>query len=198
MLKIQSQACLAIIIALSLIAFSLPVVTSLAAPDEVKWSSLSLPKEGESGKWRLASGADTRCLTMTADGILYCYATPTGTTDTLFQSTDGGLSWHSIGRVKDAIIAISVLPQDATTLYYATVSTVYRSHDGGNTFIALPPNPGGAGIGNVEISSLAVIDGGDGNLLAVSTRNTIVGQYGGVYLFNESAPSDGWHQYRYW
>lgn len=192
MLRRLFQTCLIITIGMCLIISSFSGHVSYAATDEVKWSLLSLPADGESGKWQLASGADPRCLTMTADGTLYCYATPASTTDTLFRSTDGGLSWYSIGRVKDTIIDIAVVPQDATTLYYATVSSVYRSTNGGNNFVALPPNPGGAGIGNVEITSIAVVRQSDGNLLAVSTRDTIGGQYGGVYLFNKSSPSDGW------
>ena len=128
---------LVIILAVILLVITFLNAISNAAEDGARWSPLPLPSDGDTGNWTLAGDAEPALLTVTADGTLYCYATPTGTTDTLFQSKDSGLSWRSIGRVKDTIIAIAVVPQDATTIYYATVSTVYRSTDGGNTFMAL-------------------------------------------------------------
>jgi hypothetical protein len=138
MFKRLFRACPVIIIGMSLIISACPSHISIAATSEFKWSPVPIPVNGESGRWTLASGADTKCLTMTEDGTLYCYANPTGTTDTLFKSTDGGLNWSSIGRVKDAIIAIAVVPNDVMTLYYATTSSVYRSGDGGASLITCP------------------------------------------------------------
>jgi hypothetical protein len=78
------------------------------------------------------------------------------------------------------------------TLYYATISSVYRSGDGGTSFIPLPQNPGGAGSNNVQITSLDVVRLGSSNLVAVGTKDTDFGNYGGVYLLDESSPSGIW------
>ena len=184
------RTCLAAAIAGGLGIFS-QAPAPLAAED-ARWSQVPLPANGVSAGWVLAAGADTRYLTAAVDGTLYCYATPTGTPDRLFKSTDGGLSWSSVGRVRDTIIAIAAAPFDASTIYYATVSSVYRSTDAGATFVALPPNPGGAGSGNVQITSLDVARPGAGNLVAVATRDTDAGKYGGVYLLDESSPAGIW------
>jgi photosystem II stability/assembly factor-like uncharacterized protein len=191
MFKNLFRACPVIIIGIMIVS-SLPSHISIAAAGDVKWSPVTIPVNGEAGKWTLASGADTKCLTMAEDGTLYCYANPTGTTDTLFKSTDGGLSWSSIGQVKDAIIAIAVVPNDVMTLYYATTSSVYRSGDSGASFIPLPQNPGGAGNHNVQITSLDVVRLGNSNLVAVGTKDTDFGNYGGVYLFDESSSAGIW------
>lgn len=184
------KTCLATIVVLSLVGFT-QVPDHVFAAD-VRWSSVSLPADGVSGRWVLAAGADTRFLTVAIDGTLYCYATPTATTDRLFKSTDGGLSWASVGGVKDTIIAIAAAPFDAGTVYYATTSCIYRSRDAGASFMALPPNPGGAGTNNIKISSLDVVRPGTGNIVAVATQDADVGQYGGVYVFDESTFTGIW------
>ena len=129
----------------------------VAAVDAVQWTPVNIPSEGITGKWMLANGSDIRHLTMAKDGTLYCYANPSGTTYTLFKSTDNGRSWTTTGKVTDVIIDIAALPQDSATVYYATVSCIYKSVDAGNSFFLLPPNPGGAGNGNVLITSIDVV-----------------------------------------
>jgi len=186
------RKCLSATIVVSLTASFFPALFAQASTDDVRWSPVSLPAEGIAGGWALAAGADTRYLTAAIDGTLYCYATPAGTTDRLFKSMNGGLSWSSTGRVKDAIIGIATSPFDAATVYYATVARVYRSTDAGISFIALPPNPGGAGSGNMQITSLDVARTGAGNLVAVATRDTDAGQFGGVYVLDESSLTGVW------
>jgi hypothetical protein len=66
----------ALLLALSLVVFSPP--TSLAAPDEVKWSRVNIPTKGSAGNRVLADGSDVQHLTMAIDGTLYGYATPSG------------------------------------------------------------------------------------------------------------------------
>jgi len=64
--------------------------------------------------------------------------------------------------------------------------------DAGNTFFLLPLNPGGAGSGNVLITSIDVVGVGNSNTIAVSTIDTDSSQYGGVYLLEESTFGNGW------
>jgi hypothetical protein len=163
-----------------------------AGDDAVAWLKVNLPVDGKSGNWVLARGANIQCLTQAVDGTLYCYANPTGTTYTLFKSDDNGQSWSYTGGVKDIIIDI-VTPQDnANVVYYATAASVYKSNDGAKTFMLLPSAPGGAGIGNVSITSVDVIRTGSYYTVAVATRDADAGEFGGVYLYDETKPSSGW------
>jgi len=100
--------------------FSAPFPNStMATPDEVRWSRVNIPAEGNPGDWVLASGSDIRQLTISSDGTLYCYANPSGTSYTLFKSTDGGCRWSYTGGVKGIIVDIATAPNDANTVYYA-------------------------------------------------------------------------------
>jgi len=105
------------------------------------------------------------------DGSLYCYANPSGTGYTLFKSTDGGYSWSYTGKVKDTIVALAAAPDDASTIYYTTLSRIYKSTDAGSSFVSLSPNPGGAGSHNIEITSIDVARVDNNNIIAVSTRD---------------------------
>jgi len=158
-----------------------------ANPDEIKWSRVNIPTEGTAGNWVLASGSDVQHLTMAIDGTLYCYASPSGTSYTLFKSTDGGYSWSYTGRVKDSIVALATTPDDASIVYYATSSNIYRSTDAGDSFVQLPANPGGAGSNNVEITSIDVTYLGY-HIIVVGTRDTDNGEYGGIYTLDERMP----------
>jgi len=168
---------------LSSLVFS-PLTAKALGPDEpLKFNRLDIPQPGQAGGWVLASGSDVPLLTLAGDGTLYAYGK--GLAQTLYKSTDGGYHWQAVGRVSDNIVALAVASGDGQKIYYATTSNVYRSTDGGDTFLRLP-QPGGAGSGNVEITALAV--GGDPLVLAVATRDTDSGQYGGVYTIEDSLP----------
>ena len=188
----QKLSCLLLIPAL--LAAIIPFHPPVSAADAAQWTPVNIPAEGTSGSgaWTLANGSDIRCLTMASDGTLYCYANPSGTTYTLFKSMNNGRSWTTTGKVTDIIIDIVVLPQDSTNIYYATNSCVYNSVDAGNTFILLPPNPGGAGSGNVLITSIDIVQMGNTNTIALSTIDTDAAQYGGVYLLDESKGVGTW------
>jgi hypothetical protein len=161
-----------------------------ASPEPLRWTKVNIPAGGEAGKWVLAGGSDIRHLATAGDGTLY--ASVQGLTDTLYRSTDGGLGWASIGNVPDTIVDIAVSPRDVTRIYYATAAAVYRSVNGGRSFAMLPASPGGAGTGNVEITSLDVA-GLDGNsIIAVSTRDTDSSEYGGVYTLDEGNVIPSW------
>ena len=108
----------------------------------------------------------------------------------LFKSVNGGGTWSQTGMVQDVIVAIATGPDNS--LYYATEAIVYKSTDAGSTFVPLPSNPGGAGSDNLVITSIDIAGGGNGNLVAVATRDTDNAEFGGVYLLNESAPLPEW------
>ena len=172
----------------SVIAFSLTQGTTASA-DEVKWSKVNTPAEGDAGNWLLASGSDVQHLTMSVSGTLYAYVP--GLTYTLYRSTDGGYSWSCIGEVQNSIVGIAISPSDEDTIYYATSASVYCSTDGGKHFDQFSVNPGGAGSDNREITDIAVTHTGS-NLLAVATRDTDNSEFGGVFILDEGKPVPGW------
>ncbi|MBI4187414.1 MAG: hypothetical protein HY530_07940 [Chloroflexi bacterium] len=166
----------------------LSVMTLLAAPaqattDEARWSRVNIPTEGEAGRWVLASGSDIRHLTMAIDGALY--ASGDGLSYTLYKSTDGGRTWRHTGNVTADIVAVAASPADAGAVYYATSSHVYRSTNGGASFTSLPPGPGGAGIGNISITSISVARRGGSHVIAAATRDADILEYGGIYTLDE-------------
>ena len=158
-----------------------------ASSNVVRWFNVNIPTEGKVGNWVLADGSDVQHLTMAADGTLYGYANPSGTSYTLFKSADGGYTWSYTGEVTDNMVDIATAPGDASLIYYATSSNVYRSTGDANTFASLPPNPGGAGSNNIEITSIDVTRQSN-YIIAVGTRDTDSGEYGSVYLLDESDP----------
>ncbi len=178
-----------LILLLSLLSYS---TSATANSSTVKWLCVNIPTEGESGNWVLASGSDVQYLRRAIDGTLYCYAKPSGTSYTLFRSTDGGYSWSYTGKVKDAIVDIATAPDNASLVYYATSSSLYESTDSGISFTRLLPNPGGAGSGNLTITSIDVARLGDNSIVAVGTRDTDGSQYGGVYTLDESDVLPSW------
>jgi hypothetical protein len=157
--------------------------TTPALADQVtaKWLRVNTPTEGTAGNWVLANGSDALHLTMAIDGTLYAYGK--SLTYTLYKSTDSGYSWSSTGKVTDAIVGIAAAPDDAGVIYYATTANVYKSTNAGDSFASLPPNPGGAGSNNVEITSIAAAEDGT---VAVGTRDTDPHDYGDVYTLKES------------
>ena len=173
---------LGVILLLSLLGSISPAV---ATPDEVKWSRFDIPLDGKPGNWVLADGSDVQHLTMASDGTLYAYGK--GLTYTLYESADGGYSWSAMGKVTDAIVDIAIAPDGV--VYYATSSAIYKpTHDesGDIKFISLP-SPGGAGSNGVEITSFDITRLNN-NVIVAGTRDTDIGEYGGVYVLDEIAP----------
>jgi len=158
---------------------------AVATTDYVRWCKVNIPTEGKSGNWVLASGSSVRHPTMAIDGTLYCYATPSGTSYTLFKSTDGGRGWAYTGIVTDTIVDIATSPDDANVVCYATVANVYQSTDAGESFTQLPANPGGAGSNNIEITSIDAARLEGKSVIAVGTSDSDGSEYGGVYVPNE-------------
>jgi hypothetical protein len=148
-----------------------------------------MPLEGEAGGWTLAYGSDVQHLAMAIDGTMYAYGG--GLTYTLLKSTDDGYTWSSVGMVTASIVDIATAPNDAGVVYYATASNIYKSMDGGNSFVPLPPNPGGAGANNVAITSIDVVYLSH-YVIAVGTRDADAAQYGGVYILDETEAFNSW------
>jgi photosystem II stability/assembly factor-like uncharacterized protein len=177
---------------LALLTAIIPFHNPVSAAEAMQWTAANIPAEGITGKWALAGGSDIRNLTVAPDGTLYCSANPSGTVYTLFKSTDNGRGWTTTGKVTDIIVDIAILPQDSMIVYYATAARIYKSVDAGNTFIQVPVSPGGAGSGNVCITSIDVVRAGNTNTIAVSTVDTDTAQYGGVYLLEENQFACEW------
>jgi photosystem II stability/assembly factor-like uncharacterized protein len=165
---------------------------SFSAPDEVEWSRVNIPTEGVPGGWVLARNSDVKHLAVTTDGTLYAYANPPGTNQTLFRSTDGGLNWSHQGGVEDEIVDIATAPEDASVIYYASPSHIYKSSNGGDSFVQLPPNPGGAGSDNLEITSIAVAELDGHRVIAAGTKDADNAEYGGIYLLEDEGLSPVW------
>ena len=111
---------LGLVLLLSLISVAFFVTPVVASPDEVKWSRVNIPADGRAGNWVLANGANIHRLAMSSDGTLYCYANPSGTSYTLFKSTDTGYNWSAIGMVTDNMTDIATAADNASIIYYAT------------------------------------------------------------------------------
>jgi hypothetical protein len=173
------------------LSLAIPTTPATASPDEVKWSKVNIPTEGTAGNWVLAGGSDVKALTMAIDGTLYACANPSGTSYTLFKSIDGGYSWSYTGKVTDSIVAIATASDDASIVYYATTSDVYKYTDATSSFAQLP-TPGGAGSNNIEITSIAVGRLNGKSKVAVSTRDTDDSQYGGIYILDEEQALHSW------
>jgi len=166
-----------------------PVFSQPVKADALKWSRVNIPSDGTSGKWVLAEGSDLRHLTQASDGTLYCYANPAGTDYRLFKSKDNGISWSYFGRVRDTITDIAVVPDNPQGIYYATTSQIYKYVDD-ETFAPIAGNPGGAGSGNIEITSLDVVCLEGQNYIVAGTRDTDTGKHGGVYVLEENKSPD--------
>jgi photosystem II stability/assembly factor-like uncharacterized protein len=177
---------LSLLVCLNIVTTARPAA---AATGPVRWTKVNIPTQGEVGHWALAAGSDIRQLTARGDGTLYAHVA--GLAYTFYRSIDGGYTWEHIGNVSDAITDIAISPLDARTIYYATASRVYRSTDGGQTFQMLPPNPGGAGANHKEITSIDVTRL-ESNIVVVGTRDTDSGEFGGVYILDESELVSTW------
>jgi hypothetical protein len=153
---------------------------------ELKWSRVGTPSNGESGKWVLAGGSDIRYLTSASDGTLYCYANPDSTTYRLFKSSDNGITWSDTGEVQDNIIDIAIVPGKPDAIYYASEFLISRSTDAGHSFSTVARNPGGAGTGNVRITSIDVALFEGNEFVVIGTCDADVSQFGGVYLLDQS------------
>lgn len=163
-----------------------PPAPTIANPGDASWTEVSIPGEGEAGRWVLAPGSDVRGLAVASDSALYAFCQ--GLDYTLYKSTDGGYSWSDAGGVTDDIVAVAPVPGSAGVIYYATREGVAKSTDSGARFSPLAAVPGGAGSDNREITAIDV----SGSLVAVATRDRDAGEYGGVYIWDETRPYSGW------
>ncbi len=180
-----------IVLIVLLCLFNLVSVTPVITfPEEVRWHQENIPLEGEGGGWLLAEGSDVRHLATTGDGILYAYVD--GLDYTFFRSADGGCSWSQIGDVTDAIVDIATSAADVGVIYYATAGNVFKSTDAGMSFSYMASNPALAGSSNTEITTIDVTCWNDSHIVVAGTRDTDTGEYGGVYILDESNPFSQW------
>jgi photosystem II stability/assembly factor-like uncharacterized protein len=177
-----------LVVLLSLLGSTLAV----AAPDEVKWSRVNIPTEGKLGDWVLGSGSDVQHLTLAIDGTLYGYADPSGASNTLFKSIDGGYSWEDTDYDK-AIVALVSSSIDADIIYVSDGSHVYKSDDAGDSFDELAAGSLDAldfATTGEEITCLAVGYIDDEPYVFIGTANEAAG--GGVYFIHDVALGGGW------
>jgi hypothetical protein len=168
----------ALLLVLLCLATGFPAARQVgASADAVRLTKVNIPAAGEAGDWALAPGSDVRCLVVATDGVLY--AAVKGLDYTLYRSADGGRAWSRVGNVRDDIVAIAVSPLNTGVIYYATPAAVFMSGNGGRTFDELRANPGEAGTGGREITSLAVTDEA-GDIIAIAIRDTADGEFGGI------------------
>lgn len=161
---------------------------TFGTPGQVRWAPVNLPTEGAGGGWVLASGSNIENLVMATDGTLYASASPDGTGYRLCKSVNQGASWSFTGGLTDSTVDIAPTPDNASVIYCATASRIYRSNDGAASFTEIVPYPGGAGSDNIEITSIAVARLGDSHIVVAATRDNDSGQYGGVYTLKEDEP----------
>jgi len=176
-------------ILLSLFLSALPA-SSVTATEGIGWCQQNTPLEGEAGGWLLAEGSDIRCLAVAGDGSLY--AAIDGLEYTLFRSADGGYSWSPAGGITDAIVDIEADAVDESIVYCATRDSVYKSNNGGDSFLPLAANPALTGGYNLGITDIDVARWEGGKIIIAATRDTDAGEYGGVYMLNEGAPFSQW------
>ncbi len=177
------------LISLLCVHIAIPFYPASAASEAARWTKVNIPTEGDAGNWVLAPGSDILHLTASGDGTLYAYVK--GPTYTLYRSADSGYSWEHIGNVRDVIIDIAIYPQDPSTIYYATISQVYRSMNYGQTFLMLPPHPGGAGTNHKEITSIDTVKM-ESNMVVVGIRDTDSAEFGGAYILDEADIVPSW------
>jgi len=93
-------------------------------------------------------------IALTSDSnLLYC-----GTTQGVFKTTNGGLSWSRRGAMSQ-VRAVCADEVNARVVYAGTASGVYASSDAGETW-----QPFNAGLGNTDVLSLALRSGPGGKL----------------------------------
>jgi photosystem II stability/assembly factor-like uncharacterized protein len=176
-----------------------------ASPETIPWNKYPIPRKGKAGGWVLTGGGTgVTAVTVAFDGTIYAAAeeivgAPLNGYN-LFKSTDDGYSWTPLWKIPagdnpnggeaSKIIAL-ILPrwEDTSTLYLATQYNVYRSTDGGEHFTALGRLPYTSG---TVITSFDVIDYKGAHLITVGTQDIDSGDYGGVYLYDESKVVPSW------
>ncbi len=166
-----------------------PRAAATASSGAATWTPVPLPAAGQAGHWTLAPGTTLRCLARATDGTIYAYGD--GPVRALFRSTDDGLSWTVVKTLTDGVVALAASPADPAVLYYATAATVYRSADGGTSFVTLEQAPGGSGQDNRRITSLAVTRA-EGWVVAVGVADDDPVEYGGVWMMAENAGTFTW------
>jgi uncharacterized protein (TIGR03437 family) len=98
----------------------------------------------------------------------------------VFKTTDGAASWSASGAgVLSAFVrAVAVHPTDARTAYTATHGGLFKSTDGGGTW--LPANLTAPGIGPLQAYDIALDPSGPNRLYVVAVRGVHKSEDGGA------------------
>jgi hypothetical protein len=208
---------LGLVIILLFAPFALLPAPSQAQPEADAWTKYPIPQKGEVGGWVLTSDVTTERTGVTAicvayDGTLYAATEETSGSPlngyNLFKSTDGGYSWiplweiptsdrPSVADPASKIITL-LLPrwEYPDILYLATQYNVYKSTDGGENFTTLGVRPAyGSGTDTTTsclITSLDVTYYQDSYWLLLGSRDADIGDYGGIYFYDESQYPASW------
>jgi len=183
-----TRATLGLVLLVCLLGFTSPKHAAASSPGDVRWTPVDIPTQGKPGNWVLTRNSDVRHLAVAADGTLYAATDSPETSDTLFQSLDGGHRWSATGNISDTIVALATAAENAGVVCYATPADVYQSSDAAAHFAPLPPHPGGAGSDRVVITTIDVATVNGGTFIAVATADADMGEFGGVYLLDPEQP----------
>jgi len=212
---------LGLVIILLLVPFALLSAQAQAKPEADTWTRYPIPQKGEAGDWVLTSDATTEGTGVTAicvayDGTLYAAteeASGSPLNDyNLFKSTDDGYTWTPLWKIPTSdkpsvsdptpkIIAL-LLPrwEYPDILYLATQYNVYKSTDGGEDFATVGARPAYGSVTDTTssclITSFDVTYYQGSHWLLLGSADADVGDYGGIYFYDESQPFTSWGDLR--
>jgi len=192
---------LTLVMVLALTAgFALPAG---ASPDENAWSRLAYPAEGEVGGFfydeTITEGPGP--IAQAIDGTLYAYVEIGAGVEQIVKSTDGGHSWAltlysdaTYGVAGETVVAIACSSIDADIVYVADEENVYKTADAGDNFaaVAAASLPAIFGVGNENITSLAVGYLADDSPFVFFGTEDDTDTTGHVYYINEEAYGASW------
>jgi len=161
------------------------VVGTIAVPASattLRWSSQPSVGITTTTGGTVLAGTDTNIVAVSPDGGTMFAASNQAAPFRLYRSADGGANWSASIPLAGAVVAMVVSPNFATdmTVIFATTTAVYKSTNGGITFVQMSAALGG----NLNYTSLAISPtyGSDGLLLA-GIVDTADGAYGDCMVF---------------
>ena len=96
----------------------------------------------------------------------------------LFKSIDGGITWTETGLAKVNVTVLAIAPTDSNTLFAGSAHSVYKSSDGGATWVPLSQGLSQLAESGAVITSLA-IDPGNPATVYASTSGA------GIYITSD-------------
>ncbi len=164
---------------------SVPAPAASNAPlPTVEWEKINFPAIGEEGNWKLAEeiGIYTQCAFSTDLKTIYCL----GSNSHVFlrKSDDNGLSWTTLsGLDQFKLWEAFFIATAGENLFVGTRGNgIYRSQDGGKSFVRLPPPPGIEKQRSIMCSLDVVLDSSGQPLILAGTRGSDETTVGGLWL----------------